>query len=426
MHRQSLALGLALFMLPGCLSASGAIERSPRPEARPATLAVSTAQRPMPAPVARPAAFNRWIAGFRTRALAAGIRADVFDRAFADVTYLDDVIARDRNQAEFTRPLWQYLDSAVSESRITNGRRMLEEHRSLLGEIEARYGVEREVVVAIWGMESAYGAVRGNTPIISALATLAHDGRRGAFFESQLIGALRILQAGDTTPENMRGSWAGAMGHTQFIPTSFLAYAVDFRGDGRRDIWSDDPTDALASAAAYLARHGWTTGQPWAVEVRLPSGFDLRLAADRRGAAEWQGLGLRAADGRALPATGNATLMFPAGAAGPALLAFDNFRVIKRYNNSDAYVIAVGHLADRLRGAGPFRTEWPRSDRPLNREEREELQRLLVRRGFDTGGIDGRIGPMTLAAVRAFQSSQGMLADGYVSLDLLQRLRRSS
>jgi len=419
MHRQSMALGIALFMLPGCLGATGAVERSPRPEARPAQLVVAAA-----APVARPAPFQSWIAGFRGRALAAGIRADVFDRAFADVRYLEDVIARDRSQAEFTRPLWQYLDGAVSESRITNGRRMLEQHRAVLAEIEARYGVEREIIVAVWGLESAYGAVRGDTPIISALATLAHDGRRGAFFESQLIGALRILQAGDTTAANMRGSWAGAMGHTQFIPTSYLAYAVDFRGDGRRDIWSDDPTDALASAAAYLARHGWTRGQPWAVEVRMPPGFDLRLASARRDVAEWQGLGLRAASGRPLPSSGTAALMFPAGAAGPALLAFDNFRVIKRYNNSDAYVIGVGHLADRLRGGGAFVAQWPRSDRPLSLAEREELQRLLVARGYDTGGIDGRIGQATMAAVRAWQASQGMLADGYISLELLERLRR--
>jgi len=411
------ASGLALSLLPGCLGAN-APERSIIPEARRALGTQETVQ------VTRPSGFQAWIEGFRARALAEGITPATFDRAFRDIRFLDDVIRRDRAQAEFTRPLWQYLDSAVSDTRIANGRTALRNHGAVLEEIEARFGVEKEVVVAVWGLESSYGSVRGSTPIISALATLAHEGRRAAFFESQLIGALRIIQAGDVAPERMIGSWAGAMGHTQFIPTSYLAYAVDFRGDGRRDIWSDDPTDALASTAAYLARHGWTRGQPWAVEVRLPAGFDARAAAQPRSVGEWRALGLQAVAGASLPAQGTASLMFPGGAQGPALLAFRNFDVIKRYNNSNAYVIAVGHLSDRLRGAGPFVAAWPRGDRPLSSEERLELQRRLSARGFDTGGVDGRIGPATVEAVRRYQVAAGLTPDGYVSLDLLNRLRR--
>jgi membrane-bound lytic murein transglycosylase B len=376
------------------------------------------------AQVSRSPGFEQWLDRFRPRALTQGVSAATLDRTFRTISYDEDAIRRDRAQAEFTRPIWQYLDGAVSDTRIENGTRALREHAGILAEIERRYGVPKEVVVAVWGLESSYGSSRGTTHVPSALATLAFDGRRGSFFESQLIGAMKIIQTGDVTPEGMRGSWAGAMGHTQFIPTSYLAYAVDFRGDGKRDIWSDDPTDGLASTAAYLAGHGWTTGQPWAIEVRLPSGFDPRAASQRRAVGEWRALGLQAVAGATLPAQGEASLMFPAGAQGPALLALGNFRTIKRYNNSDAYVIAVGNLSDRLRGAGPFVTPWPRTDRPLNSDERVDLQRLLTARGYDTGGVDGRVGPMTIEAVRNYQVAEGLTPDGYVSLDLLNRLRR--
>jgi membrane-bound lytic murein transglycosylase B len=422
------ALGLSLVILPGC-GVANAPDRSRLAEMRPGGfLPVAVRPQEEPRPVARaqarPAEFQRWIEGFRPRALSAGITPGTFDRAFGSVTFLPDVIERDRSQPEFTRPIWTYLDSAVSDTRIENGRAALRDHGRVLDEIAARFGVEREIVVAVWGLESSYGTLRGSTSVISAMATLAHDGRRRDFFETQLIAALRILQAGDTTPERMVGSWAGAMGHTQFIPTSYLAYAVDFRGDGRRDIWSDDPADALASAANYLARHGWVRGQPPVVEVVLPRGFDMRAAGSRRDVAAWRAAGVEAVGGARLPASGNAELFFPAGVRGPAFLTFENFRVIKRYNNSDAYALAIAHLADRLRGAGPIRGAWPRDDRPLTADERRELQQRLTARGYDTGGVDGRVGPMTVAAVRAFQSSAGMVPDGFVSMDLLARLRR--
>ncbi len=370
--------------------------------------------------------FREWIDGFRQRALAKGISPAVFDRAFRNVAYNTDVIRRDRNQSEFTKQIWEYLDSAVSRTRIENGRAALARHRKLLARIEARYGVEAEIVTAIWGLESAYGRHRGNTPVIEALATLAFDGRRGRFFENQLIAALRILQAGDVMPENMTGSWAGAMGHTQFIPTSYLAYAQDFTGDGRRDIWSDDPADALASAAAYLARFGWRKGQPWGLEVRLPKGFDYRLAGTRnkKPVAEWLALGVRNAQGHGIPEYGRASILLPAGARGAAFMIFDNFHVIERYNAADAYVIAVGHLADRIAGGKPIQHKWPRGDRPLRHSEKREMQQRLTAAGFDTGGVDGIIGPRTITAIRAFQARIGMIPDGYASHEILKQLRR--
>ena len=441
-----------LLVLFGAVEAAASVERSIFPRARPqaqtphhqaapqrealSALAPRSSLHPRPrpatatAPAVRSASaprdddFARWLRGFRTRALAQGVSARVFDRAYDGVQPDREVLQRESSQPEFNRPIWEYLDSAVSASRIENGQRMLREHRRILDEIEARYGVDREVIVAVWGMESAYGRLRGTAPLIPSLTALAMGSRRAGFYEEQLIGALRILQAGDVDARHLVGSWAGAMGHTQFIPTSYLAYAVDFRGDGHRDIWSDDPTDSLASTAAYLSRHGWQNDQPWGLEVRIPSGFNPRLANTRRPVAEWVGLGLNPVRGGAMPRSGEATLLFPAGSRGPALLVFQNFRVIKRYNNADAYAIGVGHLADRLRGGSAFQGSWPRDDRPLTRAEREELQRLLARSGHYSGAVDGRVGQGTLAAVRDWQASRGLPPDGYVSLALLQAMRR--
>ncbi len=370
-------------------------------------------------------AFARWIDRFRQRARAAGIRESVLDQAFRGVRYNTDVITRDRNQSEFTKQIWDYLDSAASQTRVRNGKAALNENRRLLERIEARYEVEAEVVVAVWGLESAYGAYRGTTPIIEALATLAFDGRRGRFFEAQLIAALKIIQSGDVRPRDMQGSWAGAMGHTQFIPTSYLEYAVDFTGDGKRDIWSDNPADALASTAAYLARFGWTKGQPWGVEVRLPRGFDFGLTGERikKSPRDWAAMGVRDTSGRIVPNHGRASILLPAGAQGAAFMIFDNFHVIERYNTADAYVIGVGHLSDRIAGAGPIRAGWPRDDRNLRFAEKKEMQQLLTKRGFDTDGVDGIIGPNTIAAIRRFQSSLGLIPDGYASFDILKRLR---
>lgn len=375
--------------------------------------------------VAANAGFERWVRGFEGRARAQGIRASTLQAAFRGVQYDADVIRRDRNQSEFTKTIWEYLDSAVSDTRIRNGKAALRQHRRKLDAIEATYGVEKEVVVAVWGLESAYGEYRGSNDIIQSLATLAYDGRRGAFFEEQLIAALKILQNGDTSPRNMTGSWAGAMGHTQFIPTSYLAYAVDFTGDGRRDIWSDDPSDALASTAAYLKRFGWVKGQPWGVEVQLPRGFNYAQASRKitKSPAQWAQLGVVDMNGRAVPNYGNASILLPAGGQGAAFMIFKNFAVIERYNTADAYVIGVGHLSDRIKGGPAIKANWPRGDRALTFSERKEMQQRLTRAGFSTQGIDGRIGPKTIEAVRAYQRSQGLAPDGYASLSLLKRLR---
>jgi lytic murein transglycosylase len=343
-----------------------------------------------------------------------------------NVPYNPKVIERQQFQAEFVKPIWDYMDSAASEERIANGRAALAQYDGVLREIEARYGVDKEVVVAVWGMESRYGAKRGNTLIIPALATLAHDGRRAQFFESQLIGALKILQAGDIDPGHMTGSWAGAMGHTQFIPTSYLAFAVDFTGDGKRDIWSDNPADALASTAAYLARSGWSKGQPWAVEVSLPEGFDVGLAGKgtKRSPADWAALGVRGVKGGVVPNYGSASILLPAGPQGPALMIFGNFTAISRYNNADAYVMGVGHLSDRLKGQGPFVHPWPREGRALTDAEKVEVQRLLTAQGYDTKGTDGLIGAGTIGAVMDYQRDHGMTPNGWVTIKLLESLRK--
>ncbi|ABD53274.1 lytic murein transglycosylase [Jannaschia sp. CCS1] len=369
--------------------------------------------------------FRAWIAEFEARALAAGISAETFARAFDGLQLNTRVLERDRNQAEFSRALWDYLDTAVSATRIRNGREALSEWRTTLGRIEAQYQVEAEVVVAVWGLESAYGAMRGSEGIVEAMASLAFDGRRQDFFEEQLIAALQILEAGDTRARNMTGSWAGAMGHTQFMPTSYLEFAQDFDDDGRRNIWSDNPVDALASTAHYLVEHGWVYGQPWGMEVRLPEGFDYRLAGEqeRIGAAFWNAMGVRLVNGDPLPDHGPASILLPAGAEGVALVVHSNFRVIERYNPADAYVIAIGHLSDRINGGPGFEAGWPRGDRALTFAEREELQRLLRAVGHYDERIDGIVGPITIASVRSYQEAIGVTPDGYASVSILQRLR---
>ncbi|PHQ80194.1 MAG: murein transglycosylase [Thalassobium sp.] len=411
---------LATFVVAGVAQANpGPPERSLRPELRPELHAITVQG------AANNRGLQRWISDFRARASAQGISTQAFDAAFRGVRYNADVIQRDRNQSEFTKTIWEYLDSAASDLRVRNGLAALRQNEGLLNAIEARYGVEKEVVVAVWGLESSFGAFRGDEPLIEALATLAYDGRRGRFFEQQLIAALKIIQSGDVAPSDMTGSWAGAMGHTQFIPTSYLAYAVDFTGDGKRDIWSDDPADALASTASYLANFGWISGQPWGVEVRLPNGFDYTQANRRiqRLPSEWARMGVTGLNGRVVRDYGDASVLLPAGAQGAAFLIFHNFSVIERYNTADAYVIGVGHLSDRIAGGAAIQASWPRGDRALVFAERQELQRRLTAAGHSTQGIDGRIGPLTIDAIRSYQRSQGLVPDGYASLSLLMRLR---
>jgi lytic murein transglycosylase len=370
------------------------------------------------------AGFDAWVAGFRGRALAQGVAPATFDAAFAQAGFLPGVIERDRNQTEFTRTMEDYLAIAASDERVSKGRAALARNGATLRAIEARYGVEPEVVTAVWGMESFYGERRGSVPVVSALATLAYEGRRGSFFESQLVAALKILQNGDVAPAGMTGSWAGAMGHTQFIPTSYLLYAVDFTGDGRRDIWSDDPTDALASTAAYLSRSGWRHGQPWGVEVRLPEGFAGPLGrGTTRSASAWAAAGVRDMDGRQVPDHGPASIIAPMGVRGPAFMVFPNFTVIGRYNNAENYMLGIGHLSDRLKGGPPVRGSFPPDARGMTIADRKALQQRLTARGFDTGGTDGVIGRKTTDAIAGYQAQAGLAVTGEPSMDLLAALR---
>ena len=377
-----------------------------------------TVMRPVP-----DAGWDAWVQGFRSRASAKGISATTFERAFREAGFLPEVIERDRNQTEFKRSLEDYLAIAASDERVSRGRAALSQYGGVLSSIERRYGVEARVVCAIWGLESQYGTRRGNVHVISALSTLGYEGRRGAFFEQQLIAALKILQNGDTSSHDMTGSWAGAMGHTQFIPTTYLAYAVDFTGDGRRDIWADDPTDALASAANYLARSGWTHGQPWGIEVTRPQGLAAPGRGVTRSIADWAAAGVRSAAGGSLPNHGPAALIAPSGAGGPAFLVFRNFNVILRYNNAENYAIGVGHLSDRLAGGAKIRSAFPPDAQGLTLADRQELQRRLTAKGYDTQGSDGVIGSKSRDAISAWQRANGMAVTGEPSLEMLQRLR---
>ncbi len=399
-------------------------------------LAVSACVGGGTAPVASPSTvwraasnpeFDTWLAGYRQRAVDRGISEATVTRAFRGVGYIPEVIRRDRNQAEFNRTMEDYLAIAASDERIAMGRDKLRRHGSVLDQIEARFGVEKEVMTAVWGMESFYGTRMGDAPVIAALATLTFDGRRGRFFGSQLMSALRAVERGDTTPARMRGSWAGAMGHTQVMPEVLEEYGIDFDGDGRRGVWDSDPTDALATTANYLARHGWQRGQPWAVEVQVPDGFDTGLAGRRRtrGAEEWAAMGVRDMDGRRVPDHGAASILLPMGIRGPALMAFRNFTSIWRYNPAENYVIGIGHLSDRLAGRGLIRGSFPPDENGLTRAERRELQRLLARAGHYDGSDDGVLGPASQAAIREFQQANGLTPNGQPSQDLLRLLRRA-
>src|SRR5690554_4986235 len=370
-----------------------------------------------------PASFETWLTEFRRYAAAQGISEATLTSALDGVRYRPRVIELDRSQPEFVRPIWQYLDSAVSAQRVSQGRARLVEHRATARQMEQRYGVPAEVIVAIWGIESNYGGNFGSFSTLEALATLAYEGRCSDFARGELLAALRIIDAGDIAPDRMVGSWAGAMGHTQFIPSSFEAYAVDGDGDGRRDIWGSIP-DVMASTANYLARAGWVPGQPWGVEVRLPEGFDYAQAelSTRRSAGEWASLGVRPLDGGSLPPFDAASVIVPAGARGPAFLVGPNFRAILRYNNATSYALAVGSLASEIAGRDGVQGSWPRDEEPLTRTQVREMQRALNERGFNVGTPDGIMGPNTRRGLRAYQRTIGVAADGFATRRLLERL----
>ncbi len=369
--------------------------------------------------------FQTWVSGLRDRALQAQIKGALFDRVMATLHPLPEVLDKQTHQPETCLSLHDYMEITVSDDRIRTGRQKLRQYHALLMEIEARFGVDPEVIVAFWGLETGFGATRGHFPVIPALATLAHAGRRQAFFEGELIAALRIVQAGTIQLDAMLGSWAGAMGHGQFMPSSYLDFAVDFDGDGRSNIWGDDPTDALASIANYLSQQGWQKGQPWGGEVSLPDGFDHALTGlgRDRAVADWAALGVHPPC-ESVPRDTPAAILLPAGARGTALMVFHNFHTILRYNRAESYAVAIGHLADRLAGAPPFVRGFPAGQRLLSRDQLCEVQTRLTSLGFDSQGSDGFMGPNTASAIRRFQSAQGLVADGFADLPLLERLRR--
>lgn len=354
-----------------------------------------------------------------------GISRESFDRYAAplepDVKIMDFVDA----QPEFTKAFWDYLDLLVTDERIARGREILAQNAQAFARAEATYGVDRYIIAAIWGVETKYGTVAGERPVIRSTATLACVGRRQAYFKDEFLAALEILHHGDIRPEQFKGSWAGAFGATQFMPTAFKRYAVDFDGDGRRDVVGT-PADVIASTANHLKMAGWVAGQTWGYEVVLPQNFNFMLAdpARRLTLAEWARLGLTRPTGQGFPHPAERAYLFvPAGARGPSFLMLDNFRAIMKYNPAEAYALAIGHLADRLRGAGPIAQAWPRDERVLTRDERLELQQQLARLGFDVGEPSGRLGLKTRVAVRDFQARSGLIPDGFATVAILERLR---
>lgn len=372
------------------------------------------------------AAFRAWVEAFKAEARAQGIGDATLDRAFAGVKFNARIIELDRHQPEFTRPIWEYIAGVVTEDALRKARQQLQKHHKLLRSVRARYGVPAEYVVAIWRVESGFGGNFGSFSVVESLATLGFAGRRQEFWRKELVAALRLAERGEVPLSRLVGSWAGAMGHTQFMPSVYLAKAVDFDGDGKRDLWGSMP-DVFASTANYLALAGWVAGMPFALEARLPENFPYELAeTTQQPVAAWSRLGVTLADGRPLPPwQGDVGIVVPAGHRGPAFLVSPNFKAILDYNNAASYALSVGLFAERLRGGGRVGRPWPTGDRMLSRTEKEELQRLLAERGFDPGKIDGQIGPGSRAAIRGFQKKAGLPADGYADGTLLERVRAS-
>ena len=373
------------------------------------------------------AAFAAFVESFRIDAVASGIDPAFYDREMATAAPLPSVREAQANQPEFVKPVWDYVDRAASSSRKERGREGLAEHAALLNAIGTEYAVPPELIVAIWGLESSFGAFSGNTDVLSALGTIAYKGRRQTFGREQLLAALHILQDGHATRKTLRGAWAGAMGQTQFIPTTYRAYAVDHDGDGDKDLWSD-PGDIFASTANYLSAVGARSGLPWGFEVTLPDDFDYAEAVrtNRQSVGHWLAAGVEVPSGSIadrIDLNERAAIIVPAGAAGPAFLVTDNFRAILRYNNATSYALGVGVLSDAIAGRNTALSRgWPRDDRLLTYDERVALQEALAERGYDPGPVDGIIGSGTRRALRAWQRDEALSADGYASAAVLTQL----
>lgn len=378
------------------------------------------------APMAAPAQdFDACLKDLRGEASANGISNATLDGAFAQLQPDPSVIEASENQPEFETPVWEYLARLVDDKRITEGRAMLEQWRRALTLAQRRYGVDGHFLVAVWGVETDYGRIMGKRSLVRSLATLSCAGPRQRYFRGELMATLQILQSGDVRADAMRGSWAGAFGHSQFMPSTFKRAAVDMDGDGRRDIVGSVP-DALGSIGNYLKEAGWVSGQPWGYEVTLPKGYNGPSGRNNRmELREWKQLGIRRMGDKPLYGPERAALLLPAGMRGPAFLVFQNFNAIHAYNNSDSYALAIAHLADRLQGGGPMVATWPTDDRMLSRVERVELQLWLIEKGFYAGAADGILGSRTVEAIKAFQSSAGLAADGFASARVLKALREA-
>ncbi|MER9305265.1 lytic murein transglycosylase [Mesorhizobium sp. M0293] len=381
----------------------------------------------MPGPAFADAGFRQWVAGFRATAVQSGVSGALYDQAFRDIRDIDPVVLeKARTQPEFTAPAWDYFDNRVHDQSVSVGQQMARKWKPWLDRIESRFGVDRYILLAIWSMESNYGEILKRDDImrnvVRSLATLAYaDPKRAKFARTQLIAALKILQTGDIDESHLSGSWAGAMGHTQFIPTSYLHYAVDMDGNGKRDIWNSIP-DALATAANLLKKNGWQAGKTWGYEVAVPAG---KLPGGSKTLSQWQALGVVRANGKPFKnGSDKATLKVPDGRSGPAFLMIKNFSVIKAYNNADKYALAVGLLADEIAGSSGLVQDWKRPFTKLTFEERQELQKRLSQHGLYDGKFDGKIGDGSKSAIMAFQASAGLAQDGYPSMEVLKWLRQ--
>ena len=371
--------------------------------------------------------YASWLEEVKREAATRGISQRTISAALNGWQPVGRILELDQRQAEFSQTFWTYLNRAVSEQRIERGKTLLRKHAKLLNKIRWQYGVQPRFLVAFWGLESNYGDNTGGFRVIDALATLAYDPRRADFFRNELFSALRILDEGHIPLSSMTGSWAGAMGQVQFMPSTFIGHAVDQNRDGRRDIWTNLP-DIFGSAANYLKAIGWKGDQKWGREVRLPQGFDWNLSSLKieKTVSEWAALGVRRADGGALPSANvSGSIILPGGYRGPAFLVYENFRATMTWNRSVNYALAVGHLSDRLIGQGPLLTPKPANDRPMSRAEVLEMQRILLSLGFEVGEPDGVVGSRTREALRGFQKSAGLPPDGYPTPDLLSKLRQA-
>ncbi|WP_213072326.1 lytic murein transglycosylase, partial [Acinetobacter baumannii] len=374
--------------------------------------------------------FQSCLANLRSQAIAAGVSGSTYDRYTQNLTPDYSVIDKLNYQPEFSTPIWDYLSGLVDEERVALGKQKLAQHRDVLNRASQVYGVPAETIVAVWGVESNFGDISGKYPLLQALGTLSCEGRRQSYFRTEFFATMRILQRGDLTEDQLKGSWAGAFGHTQFMPSTYERLAVDFDGDGRRDLVSST-ADALASTANFLNKAGWQTGMPWGFEVQIPAGMSIDGEGRRskKPLSSWSARGVTRIDGSPLiqgPLSGStpAGLMAPAGPSGPIFLVFKNFDAIYSYNAAESYGLAIAHLSDRLRGAGPFVSSWPTDDPGTSRAERREIQQFLINRGYDIGAVDGLIGDKTRVAIRQEQTRLGLNPTGRAGQQILRAFRQ--